>query len=76
MTVKHELQNIISGNGSVRHGKTIQTIASYLSGKKKAVSDPEKTKFSKLEETKALIEGVLQFIDTVFFLTDKFYEKA
>ncbi len=52
--VKHELQNIISGNGSVRHGKTIQTIASYLIGKKKTVSYTEKTKFSKLEETKAL----------------------
>jgi hypothetical protein len=54
MTVKHELQNIISGNGSVSNGKIIQSIASYLSGKEKAIPNAEKTKFFKTEEAEIL----------------------
>ena len=54
MSIKHELQNIISGNGSVRNGEIIQTITNYLRGEKKAVSDLEKTKFSKVKETEVL----------------------
>ncbi|MFM7015022.1 MAG: hypothetical protein ACKOX3_01725 [Bacteroidota bacterium] len=38
MSIKHELQNIISGNGKVRHGEIIQTITNYLRGKKATVS--------------------------------------
>ena len=41
MFIKHELQNIISGNGKVRLGEAIQTILNYLRGKKKAVSELE-----------------------------------
>lgn len=54
MTVKHELQNIISGNGSVSNGKIIQSISSYLSGKEKAIPNAEKAKFFKTEETEIL----------------------
>src|SRR5690606_3770234 len=42
-------------NGSVRNGAFIQSISGFLRGKKKSVSDAEKTKFGKVEETKVLI---------------------
>lgn len=58
MSIKDELQNIVSGNGSVRNGDTIQSISSFLRGKKKSVSDSEKAKFSKVEETKVLIDYI------------------
>jgi hypothetical protein len=58
MSIKDELQNIVSGNGSVRNGDTIQSISSFLRGKKKSVSDSEKAKFSKVEETKVLIDHI------------------
>lgn len=58
MSTKNELQNIISGNGSVRNGDTIQSISSFLRGKKKSVSYAEKAKFSKVEETQILIDYV------------------
>lgn len=41
MSIKHELQNIISGNGSVRNGEIIQAINHHLRGKKKAISESE-----------------------------------
>ena len=56
--LKHELQDIISGNGSVRHGKAIRAIADYLGGKKKAISGAEKGEFLKEKETQVLIEFV------------------
>ncbi|MBC7865378.1 MAG: hypothetical protein IAF38_20550 [Bacteroidia bacterium] len=56
--MKHELQDIISGNGSVRNGEIIQTITAYLRGKKKTVSSLEKGEFSKLKETKILIQFI------------------
>ncbi len=58
MSIKHELQNIISGNGSVKNGDSIQSFSSFLRGKKKSVSDAEKTKFSKVEEAKILIDYI------------------
>ncbi|HWY11521.1 MAG TPA: hypothetical protein VN026_09355 [Bacteroidia bacterium] len=58
MSLKHELQSIISGNGSVRNGKSIQTITGYLRGKKKAVSGTEKAKLIKEQETKILVEFI------------------
>jgi hypothetical protein len=58
MTVKHELQNIISGNGSVSNGKIIQSISNYLSGKEKAIPNSEKTEFFKTEETKILVQFI------------------
>jgi hypothetical protein len=56
MYIKHELQNIISGNGFVRNGKNIQTITHYLKGKKETVSNLKESKFDRNEETKILIE--------------------
>jgi Serine/Threonine/Tyrosine Kinase found in polyvalent proteins len=61
MFLKHELQNIISGNGQVRHGETIQTVLSFLRRKKKAIFDTEKTKLSKIEETEVLIDFADQY---------------
>ncbi|MBA3706718.1 MAG: hypothetical protein H0W84_12705 [Bacteroidetes bacterium] len=58
MSLKHELQNIISGNGSVRNGKIIQTITDYLRGKNKTVSGLKKTKLLKEQETQVLIEFI------------------
>lgn len=58
MSVKHELQCIISGNGSVRNGEIIQTITGYLRGKKKTVSELAKAKLIKEQETQVLIEFI------------------
>ena len=58
MSTKDELQSIISGNGEVRNGKIIQTIANHLRTKKKASSGLEKAKFDKEQEAKILIEFV------------------
>ncbi len=48
MTLKNELQNIISGNEQVRFGKNIQATLTYLRAKKKTISGIEKTKFFKM----------------------------
>ena len=58
MTIKYELQNIISGNGYVRHGKIIQTITAYLKGKKEAVPGFKEAKPDKDEETEILKEFI------------------
>lgn len=58
MTLKHELQSIISGNGSVRNGKIIQTITNYLRGKKKTIQGTTKTKLDKEQETQVLINFI------------------
>lgn len=58
MTIKHELQSIISGNGSVRNGKIIQTITDYLRGKKKTIQGTSKTKLDKEQETQVLISFI------------------
>lgn len=58
MSVKDELQSIISGNGTVRNGKIIQTITSHLRRKKKAVQGAAKAKLIKEQETQALVEFI------------------
>jgi Serine/Threonine/Tyrosine Kinase found in polyvalent proteins len=58
MHLKHELQNIISGNGFVRNGKNIQTITNYLRGKKETVSNLKEDEFNKNEETEILIHFI------------------
>jgi hypothetical protein len=55
MSMKHELQRIISGNGSVRNGKIIQTITDHLRREKKTVSAIKKAKFDKEQETQILV---------------------
>ena len=57
---KHELQNIISGIGSVRNGEIIQSITDYLRREKTSIPNLEKGEFNKIEETKVLV----QFIDS------------
>lgn len=60
MSIKHELQNIISGDGLVRHGENIQTILKYLRGKKRPIQDHKEKKLIKVEETQILIEFIKQ----------------
>lgn len=57
--MKHELQNIISGKGQVRHGDTIQTISNYLRKSKSSGRALESGKQIKSEET-ALIKTILR----------------
>ena len=57
MKFKHELQNLLSGNGSVRYWENIQAITAYLRGKKKAGTEFEK-EWNKDQETEALIEYI------------------
>jgi hypothetical protein len=42
MSLKNELQSIISGNGAVRNGKIIQTITRYLRREKETIREAEK----------------------------------
>lgn len=58
MSLKYELQSIISGNGSVRNGEIIQAINRYLKGKKEAISGLEKAKLSKEQEAQVLVEFI------------------
>ncbi len=55
---KYELQNIVSGNGSVRNGEIIQSIARFIRTKKESVSESQKEKFGKVEETEILISFI------------------
>lgn len=58
MTLKHELQNIISGNGTVRHGENIQTALNFLRRKKEAISGSQEKEYGKEQETEVLIEYI------------------
>lgn len=58
MQIKHELQNIISGDGQVRHGEIIQSITRYLRGEKKANSGTEKAKLLKEQEKEILLNFI------------------
>jgi hypothetical protein len=55
MTLKYELQNIISGNGTVRNGEIIQSITRFLRREKETIRGIEKTEFSKKQEGEILI---------------------
>lgn len=58
MSLKYELQNIISGNGTVRHGETIQAITNYLRGKNQTIFNAEKSKLFKKQEEQTLVTYV------------------
>src|SRR3954464_11961301 len=58
MSLKNELQSIISGNGSVSNGKIIQAIAGYLRRKKEAIPEAEKAEFGKEQESQVLMEFI------------------
>jgi hypothetical protein len=58
VSIKHELQNIITENAKVRNGEIIQSITDYLRGKKKTISEIEKAKFLKKQETQVLTEFI------------------
>lgn len=58
MSIKNELQNIISGNGLVRHGENVQAILKYLRGKKETIPNHKEKKLVKVEETEVLIEFI------------------
>ena len=86
-TIKHELQNILSGKSEVSHGESIQAITRYL---RESLGTSEKTKeneSSKSEEKKKLIDyinvhhlwscdtahEILYFIDTVFYIKTEIF---
>lgn len=58
MLSKNELQNVISGNAEVRHGKNIQSVSNYLRRKKVTNQKAEESEFIKDEEAKILIEFI------------------
>jgi hypothetical protein len=58
MSIKNELQDIISGNGKVKHGSPIQAINFYLRREKEADSNFETAKFIKKQETEILIDYI------------------
>jgi hypothetical protein len=47
MNFKNELQDIISGNATVKFGENIQAIINHVRREKKSISELEKTKFFK-----------------------------
>jgi len=59
MSLKHELQDIISGNGSVRNGEIIQAVLAYLRSKKETGSKVEETKLFKTQETETIIAFIV-----------------
>ena len=58
MILKIELQNIISGNGTVRNGKINQAINRVLRAEKKAISGIERSKHIKEQEAKILLNYI------------------
>jgi preprotein translocase subunit SecA len=58
MLSKNELQNVISGNAEVKHGKIIQTIANFLRREKVAIQKSEKSEFFKIQETEILVDFI------------------
>ena len=58
MTLKHELQSIISGIGQHAATDLIQAAANYLRESQKAGGNTEKTKFTKEQETERLIAWI------------------
>jgi hypothetical protein len=56
--MKHELQSIISGKNSVRHGATISAAARYLEGSARTSALAKKDKYYKNKETEVLAEFV------------------
>jgi len=58
--LKNELHNIISGEGTVRFGTVIQSIASYLNDGAPASQKTENTKQLKEQETKRLEDYISQ----------------
>ena len=58
MSTKHELQNIISGNGTARNGEVIRSITNFLRREKKTAFSLKSKKLSKDQETKVLSEFI------------------
>jgi hypothetical protein len=53
--IKNELQNIISGNESLRKGSIIQSITDYLRRSKKTSANAQRGQYEKQEETEHLV---------------------
>ena len=56
--VKHELQNLIQGNGREGEEDLIQAIACYLRASKVAGAGTQKNEYSKEQEAKSLISFI------------------
>lgn len=62
MSVKYELQIIISGTGRGSKTNLIEAAADYLRQSQKAGGDSKANEFSKDQETKKLIDSTRPFI--------------
>jgi hypothetical protein len=62
VSLKYELQSIISGNGEVRHGGIIQAVAAHLAREKDAIFETQGKECSRKE---VIIEVLLQFRQTI-----------
>jgi hypothetical protein len=60
MSLKHELQDIISGNGTVRFGEAIQSAKRFIRGKKETIQGIEETKQFQIQEAQILTEYIDQ----------------
>lgn len=56
--MKNELQNILLGNGEVKHGAIIQTIIGDLKGSQRTSPMAQKQQPSKKQETESLIHWI------------------
>ena len=57
ITIKNELQNILSGKSEVSHGESIQAITCYLRESLETSEKIKGTELNKSEETKKLMES-------------------
>jgi len=58
--MKHELQDVISGKGEVRHGANIQATAGYLKRSQAASQVAKDSKFYKKQETEVLKQYIIE----------------
>jgi len=63
--MNNEIQDVISGKSQVRYGANIQTVINYLRTCEKTGSLDKTSKHFKRKETN---NGILYFIDTVFYI--------
>lgn len=58
ISIKYELQYIISGKGETSDGNSIQATANFLRGRKEASRNIEETEYTKEQEATWLIEFI------------------
>lgn len=80
--IKNELQNIISGNESLRKGSIIQSITDHLRRSKKTSRNAQKGQYQKQEETEYLIDYInsnslwIENLDNYIYLAEGAEQKV